>query len=125
LISGYWGGGAVCLGMIYKEQVQAVYYVYILLCKDDSYYVGLTNDLIRRLEEHHKGVYRTCYTFKRRPLKLVYYETCPFVPDAEQREKQLKGWSRSKKKALIAQHYHKLMLLSECNNLSHCKYRDI
>jgi putative endonuclease len=125
LISGFEVDAVVSLQMIYKEQGQEVYYIYMLLCKDGTFYVGLTNDLIRRVEEHHKGIYRQCYTFKRRPLKLVYYETCPYVSEARQREKQLKGWSQNKKKTLIRQDYHKLMLLSECNNLSHVKYRGI
>jgi predicted GIY-YIG superfamily endonuclease len=111
--------------MIYKNLIQDVYFIYILHCKDGSYYVGLTNDLVRRFEEHSKGVYPSCYTFKKRPVNLVYFETCPFVEDAANREKQLKGWSRIKKKALIERNYHKLALLAECQNLSHRKYRDI
>ena len=111
--------------MIYKNLSQEIYYIYILLCKDNSYYVGLTNDLTRRLEDHNKGIYPRCYTFKRRPVTLVYYETSPFVVDAAQRETQLKKWSRDKKKMLIEQNYHKLMLLAECQNLSHDKYKEV
>lgn len=111
--------------MIYQNLPQELYYVYILECKDGSFYIGLTNELIRRFEEHCKGEYETCYTFKRRPVTLAYYETIPFLQDAIDREKQLKGWSRAKKIALIKQDYHNLQLLSQCNNLSHHKYKDI
>jgi 5-(carboxyamino)imidazole ribonucleotide synthase len=110
--------------MLYNTQ-QAAYYIYIILCNDDSYYTGLTDDLMRRFEEHLNGVYETCYTFKRRPLILRYYETIPFLKDAVERERQIKEWSKAKKKALIEGNFHKLQLLSQCNNLSHHKYKDI
>lgn len=110
--------------MIYNTQQEA-FYVYIILCNDESYYTGLTNDLMRRFEEHVNGVYETCYTFKRRPLTLKYYETIPFLKDAVERESQIKGWSKAKKKALIEGNFHKLQLLSQCNNLTHHKYKDL
>ena len=110
--------------MIYKNISQELYYVYIIECNDGSFYTGLTNDLLKRFSEHCEGVYTTCYTFKRRPLILRYYETIPFSLEAAQREKQLKGWSRSKKLALMNGNLHKLSLLSESQNLSHSKYRD-
>ncbi len=111
--------------MIYPGSSQELYYVYIIECKDNSFYTGLTNDLLRRFEDHCRGEYETCYTFKRRPLLLIYYETIPFLQDAIDRDKQIKGWSRAKKIALIKQDYHKLQLLAECNNLSHHKYKDL
>ncbi|MGB4844518.1 MAG: 5-(carboxyamino)imidazole ribonucleotide synthase [Ferruginibacter sp.] len=104
---------------------QGAYYIYIILCNDDTYYTGLTDDLIRRFDEHTNGIYNTCYTFKRRPLVLQYYETIPFLKDAVERESQLKGWSKAKKKALIEGNFHKLQLLSQCNNFSHHKYKDL
>ena len=110
--------------MIYSDHPQEIYFVYILYCSDESYYIGLTNELERRFEDHVKGIYENCYTFKKRPLQLLYYETIPFLQDAINREKQLKGWSRAKKKALIERDYHKLQLLAQCNNLSHHKYKD-
>ena len=106
--------------MIYNTQQEA-YYVYIILCSDESYYTGLTDDLMRRFEEHTSGFYETCYTFKRRPLVLKYYETIPFLKDAVDREIQIKGWSKAKKKALIEGNFHKLQLLSQCNNCTHHK----
>jgi predicted GIY-YIG superfamily endonuclease len=89
------------------------------------FYTGLTNDLLRRFTEHCEGTYVNCYTFKRRPLALKYYETIPFSLEAAEREKQLKGWSRAKKLALINGDLHKLTLLSQCQNLSHTKFKDI
>ncbi|MBY0478895.1 MAG: GIY-YIG nuclease family protein [Chitinophagaceae bacterium] len=110
--------------MVYKDIVQEVYYVYIIECKDGSFYTGLTNDLIRRFNEHCDGMYPSCYTFKRRPLLLKYYETIPFLLEATQRELQLKGWSRAKKIALVENNFHKLTLLAQCQNLSHSKFKD-
>ncbi|HTL82307.1 MAG TPA: GIY-YIG nuclease family protein, partial [Bacteroidia bacterium] len=51
------------------------YFVYILKCADDSYYVGVTNDLQRRLEEHNNSEIEISYTFSRRPVTLVWHET--------------------------------------------------
>lgn len=110
--------------MLYHT-LQEAYYVYILLCSDGSYYTGLTDDLARRFGEHVDGSYPTCFTFKRRPVELKYYETIPFLADAIEREIQIKGWSRSKKTALIEGNFHKLQLLSQCMNMSHNKYADI
>ncbi len=56
---------------------------------------------------------------------LQYYETIPYLKDAVERERQIKGWSKAKKKALIEGNFHKLQLLSQCNNLSHHKYKDL
>ena len=110
--------------MMYSDTQQQQYFVYILLCSDQSYYIGLTNDLVKRFAEHVQAVYLQCYTRNRRPLKLVYYETMPFLKEVQARETQLKKWSRKKKEALIKQDYHKLHLLAECQNLSHCMYKD-
>ena len=88
------------------------YYTYILKCSDDSYYVGFTNNIERRFEEHQEGIDSICYTFKKRPLKLVFFEVYIDVNQAIQREKQLKGWSRKKKEALINNKENDLPLLS-------------
>jgi len=111
--------------MLYINQLQEVYYVYILKCSTQSYYIGLTNNLLRRFEEHLEGIYPFCYTYDKRPLELMYYETIPFLQEAIEREKQLKGWSRKKKEALFHQDYHKLQLLAQCQNLTHAKYKDL
>ncbi len=105
--------------------MQETYFVYIVQCNDTSYYVGLTNDLLKRFQEHVDGVYTKCYTYKKRPVVLKYYEVIPFLKEAKERELQLKGWSRAKKKAIIEQNFHKLQLLSECQNMSHSKYYNL
>ena len=99
------------------------YYVYILNCADDSFYVGITNDIIRRVEEHQEGIISTCYTFRRRPLKLVFQQRFNNVIEAIYFEKRLKGWSRSKKIALINGDFDFLQVLSECRNATHFKYK--
>lgn len=75
-------------------------FVYILKCSDDSYYVGSTTDLTKRIEEHNNGLGAN-YTKKKLPVKLVYYEECQSIETAFLRERQLHGWSRKKKEALI------------------------
>ena len=90
------------------------YYVYILECRDKSFYVGVCNNIDRRVEEHETGYIIGCYTFKRRPLKLVYYEDFYNISEAIEREKQVKKWSRAKKKALIEGDWEELKQLSKC-----------
>ncbi len=102
--------------------MQEQYFVYILECSDDSFYIGLSKDLVKCFEEHLDRKYPDDYTYSRHPLKLAYYETIPFYREAVARQKQLKGWSRAKKKALIEGNFHKLQLLSQCQNMSHHKY---
>ncbi|MDI9592788.1 MAG: GIY-YIG nuclease family protein [Bacteroidota bacterium] len=75
-------------------------YIYILLCADGTYYTGSTNNLELRLEQHQSGEGAN-YTRKRLPVELVYYEEYDSVADAFYREKQVQGWSRKKKEALI------------------------
>ena len=84
------------------------YYVYIVCCVDNSFYTGVTNNLRRRMWEHNTGYVKGCYTFKRRPVVLMYYEHFYNVDNAIAWEKQLKGWSRKKKEALIAGNWEKI-----------------
>ena len=89
------------------------YTVYILKCADGSYYTGVTNDMERRFQEHEKDIDAKCYTFSRRPLALVFAEPYQFVNEAIAREKQIKGWSRGKKEALIRGDIEELMRLAK------------
>ena len=89
------------------------YYVYILRCNDGSYYTGITNNVERRFYEHQNGMINNCYTDKRRPLKLVFTEEFSEVNDAIAREKQIKGWTRRKKEALIEGNFKRLVDLSK------------
>ena len=75
-------------------------YTYILLCNDGSYYTGSTKDLDLRLKQHQTGEGAN-HTKKHLPLALVYYEEYERIDDAFYREKQIQGWNRKKKEALI------------------------
>jgi putative endonuclease len=91
------------------------YFVYILLCNDNSYYTGITNDLERRMFEHENGTDPASYISKRRPVKLVFYENFPDPVQAISFEKQVKGWSRAKKAAIINGNWDLLPELSRNN----------
>jgi putative endonuclease len=78
------------------------YRVYILECSDGSYYTGSAADVEKRLWQHQEGVSPTAYTYGRRPVKLVWCsEEVARYSDALRFERQIKGWSRTKKEALI------------------------
>jgi putative endonuclease len=74
--------------------------MYILLCSDGSYYTGSTIDLVKSLEQHQNGDGAN-HTKKRLPVTLLYYEEYSRIDQAFYREKQVQGWSRKKKEALI------------------------
>ena len=76
------------------------YYVYILASRSRTLYIGMTNDLERRIYEHKSGCGST-FTAKYNVNRLVYYEATNDVTAAIAREKQIKGWLRAKKIALI------------------------
>jgi putative endonuclease len=76
-------------------------FVYILRCADGSYYVGSTRvSLEQRVAEHNAGTYGG-YTTRRRPVTLVFHQEFDRITDAIAAERQLKGWTRAKKEALI------------------------
>jgi len=75
-------------------------FMYILECADSSYYVGSTRNLDHRLEQHSIGAVPSC-TSTRLPVTLVYVEEFTCIHDAYAREKQVQGWSRAKRRALI------------------------
>ena len=76
-------------------------HVYMLRCSDGSYYVGSTRaSLEDRVNEHQSGAFGG-YTATRRPVTLVFSEELQWITDAIAAERQLKGWSRAKKEALI------------------------
>jgi putative endonuclease len=93
-------------------------YMYILECVDSSYYTGSTKDLERRLWQHQQGLGAN-HTAKRLPVKLVFCEYYERVVDAFEREKQVQGWNRKKKQALIAGDTNLLHQLAECQNETH------
>ena len=94
--------------------------MYILRCADDSYYTGSTNNLLLRIQQHQSGVGAN-HTKSRLPVEWVYYEEFDRIDHAFYREKQVQGWSRAKKEALILNRPADLHLLSECKNETHYK----
>ena len=103
-----------------KSQFKMRGYLYILECADGSYYTGSTIDLEKRILEHQDGKGAN-HTKKRLPIKLVYVEEYLNIGSAFYREKQIQGWSRSKKEALINRNQGDLSKLSECKNETHYK----
>ena len=87
--------------------------VYILHCRDGSYYVGSTSDLATRVATHRAGN-GAAHTAARLPLELVYSEEHETLAAAIAREKQIKGWSRAKKESLIAGYLERLRALARC-----------
>jgi len=85
--------------------------VYILRCSDRSYYTGHTDQLDARISAHQQGLVQG-YTQKRRPVRLVFAEEMPTRQDAIERERQIKGWSRAKKEALMNGEWDRLVLLA-------------
>ena len=77
------------------------FHVYILKCADNSYYTGHTDNLEKRLAEHTNGEIASCYTFKRRPVQLVFSEEFDRREEALAAEQRIKGWSRAKKEAMM------------------------
>ena len=93
-------------------------WLYILRCADDSYYTGSTNNLALRLAQHQAGE-GGVYTRHRLPVSLVYTQEFPSEHDAFLRERQVKGWSRAKKEALIRGDFESLVELSKSRPRSH------
>jgi len=88
-------------------------FVYMLKCSDGSYYVGSTRtELEKRFAEHHTGKF-SGYTAARRPLELVWSQEFAAITDAVAAERQIKGWSRAKKKALVDSDFTRLRSLAK------------
>jgi len=77
------------------------FWTYILRCADSSYYTGHTDNLEKRIAEHHSGAINSCYTYTRRPLELVFTQDFKTREEALASEQQIKGWSRKKKEAMM------------------------
>ncbi|MSP45438.1 MAG: GIY-YIG nuclease family protein [Xanthobacteraceae bacterium] len=87
--------------------------VYILRCSDDSYYVGSTRgELDTRIAEHNAGRFGG-HTATRRPVTLLFAQHFDSITDAIAAERQVKGWSRAKKEALMQGDWNRLKLLSQ------------
>jgi len=77
-------------------------YVYIVECADKSLYIGCTNNLERRLEQHNNSKWGAHYTKIRRPVVLKYSEKYETLAEARRREQEIKSWRREKKLDLIS-----------------------
>jgi len=88
-------------------------YVYMLRCADNSFYVGSAtgDDLTPRVDQHNAGAYPG-YTYSRRPVVLVWSEHFDRITDGIAAERQIKGWSRAKKEALIKSDWSMISQLS-------------
>ena len=77
-----------------------MYFVYILLCKDGSYYTGSTNDVEKRFKDHLEGR-GARYTKSHKPVKIIYKEEFTSKSKALKREAEIKSWTRKKKENMI------------------------
>ncbi|MCA0447712.1 MAG: GIY-YIG nuclease family protein [Bacteroidetes bacterium] len=91
---------------------QKSYCVYILKCADESYYTGVTSDLETRINQHQSGSF-SGFTSKRRPVILIWSQEFQDINEAILAEKKLKGWSRSKKEALISGNWELVSTLAK------------
>ncbi|RLC50999.1 MAG: GIY-YIG nuclease family protein [Candidatus Cloacimonadota bacterium] len=88
------------------------YWVYILKCSDGSYYSGSTSNLEKRISEHQNGLIKG-YTSKRLPIELAFSEYFEDVYFAISAERQIKGWTKAKKEALINGDFELLKVLAK------------
>jgi len=98
------------------------YYIYILECSDGLLYTGFTNNISRRFQEHQEGQNKNTFTYKRRPLKLLFHQEFNDVKHAIYFEKKIKRWSAQKKRALANNDNEMLQILAECRNMTHYKF---
>ena len=77
------------------------WFCYMIRCNGGSLYVGMTQDVVKRVKRHNDGAGAE-FTSRHRPVELVWSEICCDSDAARQREKEIKGWSRERKEALIA-----------------------
>ena len=98
------------------------FWVYIVRCADDSYYTGHTDDLDRRVAQHKEGAIPGCYTFKRRPVTLVFSQPCVTREEALAAEQQIKGWSWKKKEAMMRNDWAEVSRLA-CSASNHAAFR--
>ena len=84
-----------------SERPDMIFYIYILKCRDGSYYTGHTDNLEMRLTQHEDRAFPDCYTATRLPVELVYSQELTTREEALAAERQIKGWSRKKKEAMM------------------------
>lgn len=89
------------------------FWVYILKCSDGSYYTGHTDNLEKRINQHASGEIRSCYTATRLPLELVFTQEFVTREEALASERQIKGWSRKKKEAMMRGDWNEVSKLAK------------
>ncbi|MGH6869500.1 MAG: GIY-YIG nuclease family protein [Methylocella sp.] len=88
--------------------------IYILHCKDGSYYTGITRRSVEeRVSEHAQGLIKGCYTESRLPVELVFSEHYERADEAIAAERRIKGWSRAKKEAMMRGDFAALSVLAK------------
>ena len=88
------------------------FWMYMLKCADDSYYVGHTDNLEARIAQHMRGAIPGCYTLNRRPVNLAFRQEFPTREEALAMERRIKGWRRAKKEALLARDWDEISRLA-------------
>jgi predicted GIY-YIG superfamily endonuclease len=87
------------------------FYVYILRCRDKTYYCGHTDNLEIRMDQHTQGLIG--YTAKRKPVELIWHTEFASREEALTIELQIKGWSRAKKEALMRNDWETVQQLAK------------
>jgi len=90
------------------------FYLYILKCSNDSYYIGHTDNIERRLEQHQSTT-ENSYVSRYLPAKLVFIECLGTRAEAFEAERRIKKWTRKKKEALIRRDFEFLSALAKKN----------
>jgi putative endonuclease len=88
------------------------FWVYILKCRDGSYYTGHTDNLGMRIAQHENRTFPTCYTATRLPVELVFSQELSTREEALESEQKIKGWSRKKKEAMMRGDWNEVSRLS-------------
>ena len=89
------------------------FWLYMLRCADGAFYIGHTDNLEQRIAQHESGAIPGCFTLNRRPVELVYSQDFASREEALASERQIKGWRRAKKEALIAGQFERLPALAK------------
>ena len=90
-----------------------MFWVYILKCSDSSYYTGHTDNLEQRFSQHQQRYFPACYTAARLPVELVFSHSFSTREEALASERQIKGWSRKKKEAMMAGDWSEVSRLAQ------------
>jgi putative endonuclease len=90
-----------------------MFWMYMLKCSDDSFYVGHTDNIELRIAQHEQGSIPSCYTYWRRPVTVVFVQDFVTREEALMMERRIKGWSRAKKIALVDRDWESISRLAK------------